>query len=100
MARGRSVTCELGVLETQTDVTGPVEVLVRPENLKISPAGADSPVRVRNILFFGHDQLVTVELASGLRLDARLGPAYHYAVGQQVQVRVDGPVMAYVMRNA
>jgi hypothetical protein len=59
------------------------------------PAAADAPSRVRNILFFGHDQLVTVQLGSGLLVDARLGPMYHFAVGQPVQLRVEGPVMTY-----
>ncbi len=99
VATGRRVECELGVLETQTDISGPVDVLIRPENLIIAPAGADSPTRVRNILFFGHDQLVTIELPSGRRLDARMGPAYHYAIGQPVQARVDGPVMAYARES-
>ncbi len=98
-AAGRTLECELGVLETQVEVHGKVEVLVRPEDVQVSPGPADSPCRVRHIAFFGHDQLLTVELASGYRLDARLGPAYHYAVGQPVQVRVAGPVMAYPVQK-
>ena len=94
-ASGRRVECELGTLELITENHGMVDVLIRPENVAVMPAAVDSPNRVRNILFFGHDQLVTVQLGSGLLVDARLGPMYHFAVGQPVQVRVEGPVMSY-----
>ncbi len=94
-ATGRQVECELGTLESVTENAGPVDVLVRPENLAVMPAAADAPSRVRNIHFFGHDQLVSVQLASGRLVDARLGPMYHFAVGQPVQLRVEGPVMTY-----
>jgi iron(III) transport system ATP-binding protein len=94
-AHARRVTCELGTLETVNENHGPVDILIRPESVSVTPAGADAPSRVRNILFFGHDQLVTVQLASGALIDARLGPLVHFAVGQPVQVRVDGPVVCY-----
>ncbi|MCC6456456.1 MAG: ABC transporter ATP-binding protein [Caldilineaceae bacterium] len=94
-ATGRRVECELGSLESIIENQGTVDILIRPENVAVMPAAADSPNRVRNILFFGHDQLVTVQLGSGLLVDARLGPMYHFAVGQPVQLRVEGPVMTY-----
>ncbi|HXF60453.1 MAG TPA: ABC transporter ATP-binding protein [Caldilineaceae bacterium] len=99
VAHGRRVECELGTLEAINDLTGSVDVLVRPENITIMPAAADSPNRVRHILFFGHDQLVSIQLASGRVVDARMGPMYHFAVGQPVQVRVEGPVMTYAARS-
>jgi iron(III) transport system ATP-binding protein len=97
IAAGRTVECELGVLELQNagGIQGPVDVLLRPETVQLSPAAADCPSRVRQILFFGHDQLISVQLASGRTIEARMGPLYTYAVGQPVSVRVNGPVMAY-----
>jgi iron(III) transport system ATP-binding protein len=94
-ATGRTVTCELGTLELLNDAQGAVDVLVRPENVTITPAAADAPARVRQILFFGHDQLISVQLPSGRQVEARLGPYYTYAIGQPVAVRGAGPVMAY-----
>jgi iron(III) transport system ATP-binding protein len=94
-ATGRRIECELGTLESIVENQGEVDVLVRPENIAVMPAGVDSPSRVRNILFFGHDQIVTIQLGSGLQVDARLGPMYHFAVGQPVQLKVEGPVMSY-----
>lgn len=99
-ARGRQVECELGMLETVTENHGAVDVLVRPENIAVTPAAADAPTRVRAINFFGHDQLVSVQLASGRMVDARLGPMYHFAVGQPVHLRVEGPVMTYQQTSA
>jgi iron(III) transport system ATP-binding protein len=94
-ASGRSATCELGALDLQSEVRGPVDLLLRPENVALAPAAADSPSRIRSIAFFGHDQLIGVQLGSGREIEARMGPDYVYAVGQPVSVRVMGPVMAY-----
>lgn len=94
-AYGRRAECELGVLDMMVENHGEVDILVRPENISVMPASVDSSCRVRNILFFGHDQLITVQLGSGTMVDARLGPMYHFAIGQPVQLRVEGPVMTY-----
>jgi iron(III) transport system ATP-binding protein len=95
VARGQVVETELGQLFLQYAAQGPVDVLVRPENVTVRPAPADHVSRVRRVLFFGHDQLVTIELASGRQLDARVSPIYNFAVGQPVAVQVNGLVMAY-----
>ena len=94
-AFGRVASCELESVELQQEAFGPVEIMVRPEHLALAPAAADAPARVRSIHFFGHDQLVTVQLASGRLVEARLGPFYTYAVGQPVSVRTLAPAMAY-----
>lgn len=94
-ARGQVVETELGQLFLQYAANGPVDVLVRPENVAVRPAPAHRTDRVRSVLFFGHDQLVTVELASGRQLDARVSPIYNFAIGQPVAVQVNGLVMAY-----
>jgi iron(III) transport system ATP-binding protein len=94
-AAGQVVATELGQLFLQYAARGPVDVLVRPENVAVRPAPADQTARVRSVLFFGHDQLVTVELASGRQIDARVSPIYNFAIGQPVAVQVNGLVMAY-----
>jgi iron(III) transport system ATP-binding protein len=94
-AHGRTVECELGTLDLQHEISGAVDVLLRPENVVLAPAGADAPCRVRSVQFFGHDQLIGVTLGSGALLEARLGPNFVYAPGQPVSVRAEGPVMAY-----
>lgn len=98
-ADGRRVECELGVLESINENYGEVIVLVRPENILVAPASAESRTRVRDLLFFGHDQLINLQTDTGQMVDARMGPMYHFAVGQPVQLRVNGPVMTYA-RNS
>ena len=94
-AQWQVASTELGQLYLQYAAQGAVDVLVRPENVTVRPAPADHTARVRSVLFFGHDQLVTVELASGRQIDARVSPIYNFAVGQPVAVQVNGLVMAY-----
>jgi iron(III) transport system ATP-binding protein len=94
-AHGYHVNCELGTLHLQYATEGLVDVLVRPENVKVKPAPGTFDTRVSQILFFGHDQLVSLELASGQSLATRVGPMYNFAVGQPVSIEVTGLVMAY-----
>jgi len=99
-ASGQTVTCELGDLFLQYAADGPVDVLVRPENVTVKPAPPATPSRVRSVLFFGHDQLVSIQLPSGRVLDARVSPIYNFAIGQPVAVQVNGLVMAYPRNGA
>ena len=95
-AHGRTAECELGTVELLVPAHGPVDVMIRPENLAIHPAPPGPQVhRVRDQLFFGHDQLVRVDLSTGRTVDVRLGPAYPFAQGQPVAIKVVAPVMAY-----
>lgn len=92
---GRWVECELGRLETQVEAWGAVDILVRPESIDVRPAAQGSGCRVREVVFFGHDQLVSLGVHANLSLDARLGPTYQFFPGQPVEIRIVGPVMAY-----
>jgi iron(III) transport system ATP-binding protein len=92
------VDCELGSFPVSADLTGPVEVVIRPESVAIGihgERGGEVEARVVDRSFYGHDQLVHLELlGSGLKLRSRrLGfPAWH--PGDRVRVWVDGPVTA------
>ena len=97
-ASGYRVRCELGDLHLQFANDGPVDILIRPENIRVKPAPSDSSFRVRDILFFGHDQLVTIGMPSGKQLATRVGPMYNFAIGQPVSVAVEGLLMAYPRR--
>jgi iron(III) transport system ATP-binding protein len=70
----------------KTDLRGPVLVVVRPEDVRLSIGEAPNAV-VAHTEFFGHDQLVTVALPGGNRVRSRIGPRPHYAPGDQVRVR-------------
>ena len=89
-----AATCALGRVPVPRDVTGPVDVLVRPESLSLGTHRDDGEHEavVVDRTFYGHDQLVTVELADGLRLRSRsIGfPAWH--PGDRLRVGLTGPV--------
>jgi iron(III) transport system ATP-binding protein len=96
-ARGGVVECELGRFGAPAELTGDVEVVLRPESVAIglgTAPGAHTEAVVISRSFYGHDQLVDLELPSGLRLRSRrLGfPAWH--PGDRVRVWIDGPVSA------
>lgn len=91
-----------------------VEVLVRPEELTLSPLGGDdarvteaAPATTRSsdgitavvvaISYTGHDAMLTL-LAGDLRLEARVTAAELLPVGTLVTVRVTGRVLAYSAR--
>ena len=89
--------CVLGRFPVGPGLSGPVDIVLRPESVSIahrSPRGGDAEATVVDRSFYGHDQLVHLELASGLKLRSRqLGfPAWH--PGDRVSVRIDGPVSA------
>jgi iron(III) transport system ATP-binding protein len=93
-ASGGVVECELGRFGAPGELAGSVMVVVRPESIAIGTAGREPAAHAVVVArsFYGHDQLVHLELPSGLRLRSRrLGfPAWH--PGDRVRVWVDGPV--------
>ncbi|CAN5572750.1 ABC transporter ATP-binding protein [soil metagenome] len=93
-ARGGRVSCELGSPPSDVQFDGDVEVLVRPESLAVGLSGPASAASAEVVSrrFFGHDQLVGLQLKSGRRICARrLGyPPWH--PGDHVQVWIEGPV--------
>jgi iron(III) transport system ATP-binding protein len=89
------VETELGGFPVAGGLSGAVEVVIRPESIAIghrASRATAAEARVVGRSFYGHDQLVHLELPSGLRLRSRrLGfPAWH--PGDHVRVWVDGPV--------
>jgi iron(III) transport system ATP-binding protein len=91
------VECALGRFPAGPGLDGDVEVVIRPESVGVGyravrEHGAEAVVVQRT--FFGHDQLLQLELADGVRLRARrLGfPAWH--PGDHVRVWLDGPASA------
>ncbi len=94
-ATGKVAECTLGRLATLNENQGAVDVLLRPENIHAEPSTTPTNCQVQQVLFFGHDQLVTVQFDTGLRLRVRADAFQQFQTGQAVQLRVKGPVMAY-----
>lgn len=83
------VDCELGRFAADRALQGTVEVVLRPESLIVEAAGGIGATVVGRS-FFGHDQLLLLELASGLRLRSRSLGRNRWRTGDSVCVRVDG----------
>ncbi|HEY8446273.1 MAG TPA: ABC transporter ATP-binding protein [Thermomicrobiales bacterium] len=96
-ARGRRVATELGDLPVHGTAQGPVDVMLRPEGLRLIPATEDQEpnATVLTRLFYGHDQLMTVRLDTGRTLKARLGTYGGIRPGDRVFVSVRGAVLTF-----
>jgi iron(III) transport system ATP-binding protein len=101
VAQDGVVEFELARVPLDPSLRGKVDVLVRPESVSLSlgPGSGSGGERVEGRVverqFFGHDQLVHVELPSGRRVRSRSlsYPVWH--PGDQVRVAVDGPVNVF-----
>jgi iron(III) transport system ATP-binding protein len=82
----------LGLLEA--GAPGPVDVVLRPEQVRVWLDGSGIGV-VGRIEYFGHDQLVEVDLPGGRRVRSRLGSARVLVPGDRVSLAVAGGVLAF-----
>ncbi|QBI19280.1 ABC transporter ATP-binding protein [Egibacter rhizosphaerae] len=99
---GTRVSTDLGELPLVTPLPAdgrPVEVLVRPEDLRLE-ADPEGDALVVDREFYGHDQVLFVRLASGRHVRARLGSVAHLAVGDRCRVTMDRAVQAFPPREA
>jgi iron(III) transport system ATP-binding protein len=99
-ASGRRARTVLGDIPLHGAFDGPVDVMLRPEMLRLSPVGAPehhegTPATIVSRAFFGHDQLLTLELDSGQLLKARLGAYGGFRPSDRVLVSVRGGALAY-----
>jgi iron(III) transport system ATP-binding protein len=94
-ADGDGAVTALGRLAlTGATGSGAVDVVVRPERVRLRLDGAGEGT-VRDIVYFGHDQLVAVELVDGTRVRSRMGPGRAFELGDRVSVAVSGDVLAF-----
>ncbi len=81
-----------GVLETAlgplrlAGPEGPATLLVRPEDLELDEL-ADGAGVVVDVEYYGHDQLVSVDIGGGAQVRARLQSHRRLGVGTRVQAR-------------
>jgi iron(III) transport system ATP-binding protein len=92
------VQCELGRLPVKAGFTGAADVMVRAESLAVTESGG-APAVITNVEYFGHDQLVTARLPSGVEVNVRLLAAPFVQPGQRVSLGVKGDVLAFPARG-
>ncbi|WP_110241700.1 ABC transporter ATP-binding protein [Nocardioides gilvus] len=99
------VECSLGTLPTDGPATGPVQVVIRPEQIELLPLdAATGPDSVRasvlEVSYYGHDASVRLSYASrgadpvtSGELVVRVNGTDVPRAGDQVGVRLRGPVL-------
>ncbi|MDN5857307.1 MAG: ABC transporter ATP-binding protein [Pseudonocardia sp.] len=93
------VDSELGRFPADAALRGAGGIVLRPARVTIeagAPGVADNGTRAGRVVgrsFYGHDQLVHVELRTGARLRARTSGAAPWRPGDDVRVRITGPVI-------
>ncbi|HEY5640776.1 MAG TPA: ABC transporter ATP-binding protein [Dehalococcoidia bacterium] len=91
---GGRLQFELGSVDANSDLSGAVEVMVRPERLKLD-GEAGIPVEVVHADYFGHDQLATVRLPSGNSVKVRLQPGGEFEAGARTNLSLAGDVVLF-----
>jgi iron(III) transport system ATP-binding protein len=91
---GDTAECELGRFPAEGAEGGEAEVVVRPESILLAAPGAGEGIEaiVEGREYYGHDQLVTVRLASGRVVRVRTSGLASWHDGDPVRVQVGGPV--------
>lgn len=96
-----TVTCVFGTLPVASTggATGACDVLIRPENIRVSPAADASGVvgTVTGESFYGHDQMLQVDVAAlAHRVQVRVIGTSRFKAGDPVELRVADPVQTFV----
>jgi iron(III) transport system ATP-binding protein len=98
VAAGKA-TCALGRLQLASPAPdGPVEVMVRPEQIRLEPRTSAGAVKaqVQAVTYYGRDASVTLSLdASGTLVTTRVAGHMSPQQGAQVWLSVEGGAMAY-----
>jgi iron(III) transport system ATP-binding protein len=94
LAHGMRADSALGALDLVGPIDGPALVLIRPEQLVVTPHQHGAG-QITQIIYYGHDQLVHVQLTDGAQLLARMRPGEQLTVGMRVEVLVRGLLVGY-----
>jgi iron(III) transport system ATP-binding protein len=94
---GTHAQCLFGMLPlAQPSVCGPVQVLIRPEQIRISPYGHGHPARVTAVTYYGRDCTVVLDVDGCDGRVVALVPGHVIPeVGQAVSLHLEGPVIVY-----
>jgi iron(III) transport system ATP-binding protein len=98
IAEDGRASCALGSLNlADASARGNVEIMVRPEQIKLGKAGAGVPARVESVVFYGHDAVVRLCLPNGegTPVTARVFSHAAPAAGSDVWLSVEGDAIAF-----
>jgi iron(III) transport system ATP-binding protein len=87
-ASGPRADTAVGVVPLARSTTGSVQVLVRPESLRLEQ-GDDATVEITE--YYGHDTLYVVRTDGGVQVRVRAAAAPNAARGDRVSLRYEGP---------
>ncbi len=96
-SEGRTVHCALGQVPAVNPANGAVDIMVRPEILRLAPATEPEGVlaSIRSRFFFGHDQLLDCILTDGTLIRARTNAYSGFQPGDNVKLSVRGAVLTF-----
>ena len=96
-ASDRSIECEFGEVPNSSGAEGEVDVLIRPESVAVGLTGPRDALEAMVVerTFYGHDQMLRLELPSGRAVHSRRlsFPAWH--PGDRVRAWIDGPTAVF-----
>ena len=87
-AGGTTCVTPVGDVPLISPVTGPADLLLRPEDLAVD-VGDDGVIEL--VEYYGHDAMVLIRLHDGTAVRARTGTDLPFVRGDRVGVNYDGP---------
>ncbi len=101
-AAGETATTAVGRVALDTALEGPVQVVLRPEELRLGPTGTGgTPATVELCEYYGHDTVYLVRPDGGVPLRARAGSVPQFERGDRVAIAYQGPpAVAYAATGA
>ena len=88
--RAGVATTSVGRFAAAGTPDGPVRMMVRPEEISITPA-LDGGARIVDTEFYGHDQMVRAQLGDGSLVEVRLlGPHPDLRIDETIDIEVTG----------
>jgi iron(III) transport system ATP-binding protein len=97
-AKGTIAVCALGEMPSAGPTQGLVDVMIRPEDLRIDPASL-ARGRVVASEYYGHDQVVALRLADGEVVRVRITRGGPFAIGDELGVSLSvNSVQAFARR--
>lgn len=95
-ARAGTVSCELGKLAVRGNTQeGQVQVMIRPEQIRVAADCDGIPATVVGRSFFGPETVLRLELEGGAPVSARLLGEGVPEPGSKVGLQVEGPVAVF-----